>query len=241
MLVDFAKGFHYLLSGFSLIKSPKLLRFVWIPLLCNLVLFAIALVFAGYGLHLFSDWVQGFLPTWLHWLSWLIWILSFLFSGIILIFISTFLVNLLAAPFNGILAENVLKQLDAADAIVPVSTLRSIPRSIARQMQFLGYYLPRAVGYLLLFLIPIVQVVAAVLWFMFNSWVFTLQYLDYPMDLHGVSINEMKEKMRQRRGLCLGFGSGVVLFSMIPLINFLIVPVAVVSASLLWANEFRSK
>lgn len=241
MLVDFVKGFYYLLSGFKLIRERSLIRFVWIPFLCNLILFATMLVLSGYWLHHFSEWVQGFLPHWLKWLEWLIWGLSFLFSAIILIFISTFLVNIVAAPFNGLLSEKVLQHLQAAENIVPVSTLSSISGAFGRQMQFLGYYLPRAVGYLILFIIPIVQVIAAVLWFMFNSWVFTLQYLDYPMDLHGISIAKMKEEMRQRRGLSLGFGAGVVLFSMIPIINFLIVPVAVVSATAMWAKEFKKK
>jgi CysZ protein len=239
MLVDFIKGFNYLLSGFKLIREPGLFRFVWIPLICNIVLFAAMLMFAGYGLHQFSAWIQHFLPHWLEWLKWVVWVLSFLFSAVLLIFISTFLVNLVAAPFNGILSERVLRHLNATDTIVPVSTFKSIPSAIWRQLQFLAYYSPRAVGYLLLFIVPIVQVIAAVLWFLFNSWVFTLQYLDYPMDLNGISIQQMKVKMREKRGLCLGFGSGVVLFSMIPFVNFLIVPVAVVGATALWANEFR--
>lgn len=208
-------------------------------MLCNIVLFLLMLVFAGIGLRHFSEWVQGFLPHWLQWLQWLIWILSFIFSGIILIFISTLIVNILAAPFNGLLSEKVLQRLNKADGIVPVSTLKSMSNAFWRQMQFLGYYLPRAAGYLLLFLVPIVQVVATLLWFLFNSWVFALQYLDYPMDLHGVSIATMKQQMRSRRMLCVGFGSGVVLFSMIPLINFIIVPVAVVAATALWAKEFQ--
>jgi CysZ protein len=197
------------------------------------------LIFAGYGLSWFSHWVQQFLPNWLQWLHWVIWILSLLFSGVILLFVSTFLVNLIAGPFNSILAEKVLDYLNSADKIVQVSVMRSVPSSVWRQMQFLGYYLPRAVLYLLLFLIPIIQIVAAILWFMFNAWVFALQYLDYPMDLHGISILQMKEKMRQRRGLCLGFGSGVVLLALIPFVNFVIVPVAVVAATLLWAEEYR--
>lgn len=241
MLVDFVRGFHYLLLGFNGIRDPKLFRFVWIPFLCNLILFSIMLIIAGYGLHHFSEWVQGFFPRWLQWLQWLIWILSLLFSGIILIFLSTFLVNILAAPFNGLLAQMVLHQLNVADQIVPTSAFRSVSTAITRQMQFLAYYLPRAVFYLVLFLIPIIQVVAAPLWFLFNSWVFALQYLDYPMDLHGISITDMKGKMRERKWLCLGFGSGVVLFSLIPLVNFLIVPVAVVGATILWENEYRFK
>lgn len=239
MLNDFSRGFSYFLQGFRLVREPSLMRFVWIPLLCNILLFIIMLVFAGYGLSWFSHWVEQFLPSWLQWLHWVIWVLSFLFSGIILLFISTFIVNIIAGPFNSILAEKVLVHLQAADKIVQVSMMRALPSAFWRQMQFLGFYLPRALVYLLFFLIPIIQMVAAILWFMFNAWVFTMQYLDYPMDLHGVSIPQMKERMREKRGVCLGFGTGVVLFAMIPFLNFVVVPVAVVGATLLWVNEFR--
>jgi CysZ protein len=195
--------------------------------------------FAAHGLKELSNWITSFLPHWLQWLYWLIWILSLLFSGIILIFVSTILVNIVAGPFNSILSEKVIAYLQIQDNPTQISVLRALPASFLRQMKFIIYYLPRALFYLILFIIPVVQIGAAIFWFMFNGWVFTMQYLDYPMDNHGVSIAKMRDLMSQKQGLCLGFGSAVVLFAMIPLVNFVVVPVAVVGATVMWAKEFR--
>lgn len=236
---DFARGFFYLLQGFQLIREKPLVKFIWVPLLCNILLFLTMLFFAGQALNHFSHWVDSFLPDWLHWLRWLVLILSLLVSALVLVFISTFVVNLVAGPFNSILSEKVITFLQVPVQAQNLTLMQTIPASIWRQIRYVSFYLPRAIFYLLLFLIPVVQVFAAFLWFLFNAWVFAMQYLDYPMDNHGVNFNAMREKMRQKRWVCSGFGAGVVLFSMIPLVNFIIIPVAVVGATVLWIKEFN--
>lgn len=240
MVADFFRGFSYFIAGLKLAREPKLFRYVWVPLLSNIVLFLLLLIFAGYGLNHFSQWVQQFLPHWLQWLHWLIWVLSLLFISIVLIFLSTIIVNIIAGPFNGILSEKVIAHLNLPDHSNSVPLLVALPAAVGRQLRFLGYYLPRAVFYLILFIIPVIQIIAFILWFLFNGWVFTMQYLDYPMDNHGISIRKMRGLMAKKAAVCVGFGCGVVLFTMIPVVNFIVVPVAVVGATLLWVNEFRT-
>jgi CysZ protein len=238
MLVNFVKGFSYCLKGFDLIKQPPLLRFIWMPALCNIVLFLAMIFFAAHELKLFTHWIVHFLPSWLHWLDWLILPLGLLFSGIILLYVSTQVVNIIAGPFNSILSQKVIAYLKVPDNPNEVPLIQMVPATILRQTKFLLYYLPRAVFYLLLFIIPFVQVFAAFFWFLFNGWVFTMQYLDYPMDNHGISIDQMRKLMSEKRDVCLGFGSAVVLFTMIPIVNLVILPVAVIGATLLWLDFF---
>jgi CysZ protein len=241
MITDFARGFYYFLLGTKLIREPTILPYIWVPLICNVILFAIMLFFAAYGLNHFVHWIVHFLPSWLTWLYWLIWLLSVLFSAIVLVYISMLIVNIVAGPFNSLLSEKVTEYLKMGDKPQSISLIKALPAAFTRQMHFLIYYLPRAIFFLLLFIIPVVQIVAAIIWFLFNGWVFTMQYLDYPMDNHGVSIKQMLLLMKDKPGVCYGFGSAVVLFAMIPLVNFIIVPVAAVGATLLWAKEFSSR
>lgn len=45
------------------------------------------------------------LPNWLHWLDWLLWPIVVLALLIIVFYSFTLVANLIASPFNGILAE----------------------------------------------------------------------------------------------------------------------------------------
>lgn len=67
----------------------------------------------------------------------------------------------------------------------------------------------------------------------------SLQFLDYPMDNHRLSFNDVKEAARERRLSSMGFGGLVALCTGIPVVNFFIVPAAVVGATLLWCEELR--
>ena len=57
---------------------------------------------------------------------------------------------------------------------VPPPIIKDIPRALWREVQKILYYLPRAIGLLIIGLIPVVNLVAAVLWFLFNSWMMAL-------------------------------------------------------------------
>ncbi|OGT78632.1 MAG: hypothetical protein A3J35_01155 [Gammaproteobacteria bacterium RIFCSPLOWO2_02_FULL_52_10] len=48
---------------------------------------------------------------------------------------------------------------------------------------------------------------------------------------------EIRGKMKGRKNLALGFGMGVLLMTVIPVLNFLAMPIAVTSAAKLWVHE----
>ena len=65
----------------------------------------------------------------------------------------------------------------------------------------------------------------------------SLQFLDYPMDNHQLSFGDVKEAARYRRLSTLGFGGAVALCAGIPVINFFVIPSAVVGATAMWCEE----
>ena len=117
------------------------------------------------------------------------------------------------------------------------AALMALPRGIVREISKLLYYLPMAAFVLILSFIPGLNAVAPVLWFLLGAWMMSIQFVDYPMDNHQLSVADVKEAVRSRRLSSMGFGGLVALCTGIPIVNFFVVPAAVVGATLLWCEE----
>ncbi|WP_116473851.1 sulfate transporter CysZ [Zobellella maritima] len=235
-------GPHYLLRGLSLVRSPELRLFVLIPLSVNLLLFGAAFYMLYLQLERLFDWLNQSIPSYLEWLNYLLWPLAIISVLVVFSLIFTTIANMLAAPFNGLLAERVEQKLtgerlhDSGWA----SLIKDTPRMLGREWRKLAYYLPRALGCLLLFLIPALgQTLAPVLWFLFTAWMMTIQYCDYPFDNHKIDFTRMRRALAEKRGLTWSFGAGVALCSALPLVNLLIMPVAICGATALWVDHYR--
>ena len=107
-MINFLKGFSNSFSGFNLIFLPKIRRFVIIPLIINITVFSAAIYLLSQKM---DAWIQSLLPSWLSWLEWLIWPL-FAATALLFVFYSfTLVANLIAAPFNSLLAARVEEHL----------------------------------------------------------------------------------------------------------------------------------
>ncbi|MFV3016186.1 sulfate transporter CysZ, partial [Pseudomonas sp. KHB2.9] len=114
-------GPQYLREGLKLVLSPGLRLFVLLPLAINLVLFVGLIYFAG---HQFSLWVDALMPTlpgWLSFLSYILWPLFVVLVVLMVFFTFTMLANVIAAPFNGFLAEKVEVVVRGTDDFPPFS------------------------------------------------------------------------------------------------------------------------
>ena len=152
----------------------------------------------------------------------------------------TMLANIIAAPFNGFLAEKVEVVVRGTDDFPPFSwaeLVAMVPRTLAREMRKLGYFLPRAIGLFILSFIPVVNLIAAPLWLLFGVWMMAIQYIDYPADNHKLGWNEMLAWLRQKRWQSMSFGGSVYLVLLVPVVNLLMMPAAVAGATLFWVRE----
>jgi CysZ protein len=233
-------GPQYLREGLKLVLSPGLRLFVLLPLTINLLLFA-GLIYLA--IHQFSLWVDTLMPELPAWLSFLTYILWPLFVALVLFmvfFTFTLLANIIAAPFNGFLAEKVEVVLRGTDDFPPFSwaeLFAMVPRTFGREMRKLRYFLPRALALFVLSFIPVVNLVAAPLWLLFGVWMMAIQYIDYPADNHKLGWNEMLVWLREKRWQSLSFGGIVYLALLIPVVNILMMPAAVAGATLFWVRE----
>jgi CysZ protein len=237
-------GPHYLREGLKLILSPGLRLFVLLPLTINLLVF-IGLI--ALSLQQFSGWVEAFmpnLPSWLRFLEYLLWPLFVTLVLLMVFFTFNLVANIIAAPFNGFLAEKVeivARGQDNFPAFSWSELFAMVPRTLSREMRKLGYFLPRSIALLILSFIPVLNIVAAPLWLLFGIWMMAVQYIDYPADNNKMSWPDMLAWLREKRWQSLGFGGITYLALLIPFVNLLMMPAAVAGATLFWVHEGGSE
>lgn len=244
--IGFVTSAAYIGTGWKLVRTRGLRKFVLMPLLINL------LIFAGLGwwinsmvgswfdsLSLFSSlgdwWLVNAIETVLRWIMNLVLVFS-------LAYLFTLLANLIGAPFNGLLAERVEAHLTGQTINHSpgwLSLIKSVPRLMGSEVSKLVYLIVCIVPLLILQFIPLINLIAPLLLFLFGAWMFALEYMDYPMGNHGAVFRDVRKRLRKRRSVAFGFGTAVALLSMVPLVNLFIMPVAVAGATALYVDHLR--
>ena len=235
-------GMSYFLQGWRLAFLPGIRRYVILPLLVNILLLGGS--FYALMLHL-GSWIDRLLshvPEWLQWLNYLLWPLTVISILLLFGYFFSTIANIIASPFNGLLAEQLEARLTGEEPPVTgvMTLLRDVPRILRREVRKLTYYLPKVLALLLLYFIPVIgQTLAPVLWFLLTAWMLAVQYADYPFDNHKVPFATMRDALKQRRLTSLGFGALISACTMIPLLNLVIMPVAVCGATAMWVDCYR--
>ncbi len=232
-------GAAYLLKGIRLIARPGLRRFVLVPLLVNVVVFAAGIAAGVSWFEGFVEAMQARVPGWLQWLDWVLWPLFVLLLLAVVFYGFSLVANLIAAPFNGLLAEKVERLLTgrSLDQGFDLSRLlRELIPTLVDELRKILYALVLAVPFLFLLFVPLV---GPILWFLYTAWVLTVQYMDYPMGNNGLRLADMRERLKSRRLLSLGFGAAAAGMSLIPVLNFIVMPAAVAGATALWLRELN--
>jgi len=237
------RGAGYLLRGIQMLPQPGIRQFVIVPLTVNILLFIGAIWLL---INQFDQWVNYWLakmPEWLSFLDFLLWPLFAVLVLVLVYYSFNVVANLIAAPFNGFLSEKVERSL-RGEVLTDEgwgAVLALVPRAIGRELSKLAYYLPRFLLVLLVTFIPLVNVISPLLWFLFGAWMMAIQYCDYPMDNNKVSFKDMKLMLKRKRITSVGFGGLVQLGMMIPVVNLVLMPSAVIGATLYWVEEHAAE
>ena len=239
-MTDFIAGFKYVLNSFGTAFKPGVRLYTLIPLLINGLLFAGVISF---GARLLNDFINGWITGWWEWVRWLLWPLFVIVAMTVIFFWFSIVANLFAAPFNGFLSAAVEQTMTG---IKPHTGggLAQLPGEIKKaalsEFRKFIYFALRAVPLILLFFIPFIQFAAPFAWILFGAWMLALEYMDFPMGNHGLSFMEQKKVLQQKRQLTMGFGIGVFVLTMVPIINFLAIPVGVCAATRLYVERLRA-
>jgi len=238
-------GVSYFFQGFKLIKTKGLKRFVLVPLVINLLLFSSAFYFLLDYIQLSVNYIISIVPQWMSFikdaLSYILWPIAIITVLLLFALIFGTLANWIAAPFNGFLSEKVERYLSGEEMGDEglLDALKDTPRALAREFSKLTYFIPRASGFLLIFFF--VPLFGQIIWFLFTAWMMAVQYVDYPFDNHKADFRLTRDSLRQDKSRAFSFGIMVNIFSFIPVINFMVMPVSICGATAIYADHFKHK
>ncbi len=243
-------GFNYLLKSIALAGKPGIKRFVIIPLLINILIFVIALAVGVHYFGVFMDDMLDFSGLWqwvqdiINFFKPILWLVFFSAYLIIIFYSFSIIANIIAAPFNSLLAEATEKYLTGQPLdgnTDMLQLLKDVLPLVWMEIQKLIYFMVRAIPLLILFVIPFTAPFAPILWFLFSAWMMSLQYMDYPMGNNQISFSEQRGRQQNKRFFSMGYGGGVLIATMIPVVNFLIIPLAVISATQIWVEQYKNQ
>lgn len=238
-------GAQYFIQGIRLLGHRKLRAYILVPLLVNCAIFAVltTLVVTNFDYLAQLDWN---FPQWLEFLEktlkWVVWFL--LVVVIIIAYGYTFnmLTNIIAAPFYGLLAQRT-EELLSGEQLVDEPLYKMIPRTLFREMKKLLYFVTRGIFILLLMVLlgtlPLLNFLVPVIGTLWGAWCMALQYADYPADNHQTPFPLLRQKLRHRKYSSIGFGATVLGCSMVPVLNIIAMPAAVVGGTSYWLHELK--
>ncbi len=238
MLGDLVRGGRYALSGFGFVTHRRLVGFVLIPLFINTLVFGLGLWWLA---ERFDDLMDALLPSGegFAWLRWVLWPLFFA-AGLLMVFYTfTLLANLIGSPFNGMLSERVEQLIGPARPAAEKERVvwKEMLRAPLQELRKLAYFVLWAIPLLALFFVPGLQLAAPLIWGVFSAWMLALEYSDYPLGNRGLEFPSQRRLAREHWALTLGFGFAVLVLTLIPVVNFLVMPTAVIGATRLWVLE----
>jgi len=232
--MSFQIGVRAFVDGARIAKRADLLHFTFIPALISLVVIGTGTWLAFEQIGQWGTALSDRLPSWLGFLDSILIPLLYLIGVVLGIWLFGLLAVVIASPFLGNLSSAVERKVygSAPDELLP--WWRTITSTLARELRKLGYHLPRLLGVFLLTLIPLVNAVAPVIWLLFGAWTMAVQFVDFPVENRQQSFRTTLAALRRRRAAALGFGLCTALVLAIPLLNFVLIPVAVSGGTLLW-------
>ena len=238
LVTDLGRGPAFLTLGARLLATPGVPVLLIGPLIATLVLYGIAIAVL---LPPVMDWLEASaagLPGWFHdWFGFLVTLLQIVLGTLLVLatgWLATLLATVLASPFYGHIATRIEARLTGSVQGPERGPAAEILATLGRELQKLGWTLPRMIAILLLSLIPVLGVVASPLALLFGAWVMAVQFVDFTPENRGLSFAQTRGRLGQRRGLGLGFGALLALAIGIPVVNLLVAPAAVAGGTALW-------
>ncbi|HPQ69763.1 MAG TPA: EI24 domain-containing protein [bacterium] len=230
-------GFFTAFRGLSyLAGNSSLWTLAVLPVLLNIVLF-IGGIWAY--VHFFPDLLGAIMDQPDAWYMWIVYVLLILLLvvafALVVIFSFTLLGCIIAAPFLDLLSEKVERLLGRQG---PERGLRGaiadMGNGVVMSLVTLTLFIVTQLALLLLWLVPVVgQIVYAVLSPLAGGLFFGAEFFDFPLGHRDLTAARRWAFVREHLPEAIGFGLAVFMTTLVPLLNFLMLPAATVGATLL--------
>jgi len=242
-VVNFSRGFLAPFRSVRILRhNPRLLQYILIPFIINLVVFTGAV---SLGLDFFGNTVVAYIPqgdTW-YWavLYWFLWVVAVLLTAVLVFFSFTVVGNLLASPFNDLLSERTEEVLSGRSNNEPFALgrfIREAWQTVLMEAKKMWIFVVAMVFIVPLNLFPgIGNSIYTVLAICLTLFFLCFEYLGFIMVRKRQFFREQKNFIFARKFLMLGFSCGVMAILAIPFFQMLCIPLAVIGATRLWCEE----
>lgn len=236
---SFASGARFLGTGFAvLLRSPKHLVLGAVPALLSAVLLLGCLGTLIYFSPDLVSWLTPFADGWAEFARQALRVLLAIAlvgaAGLLgaLSFIA--LTLLIGGPFYEIIAEHAEEQLDLDTSGDGAGFARQLARGVRDSLKLVAIALPGAILLFLIGLIPVAgQIGALVLGALFGAWVISLEMVGLVFGRRGLPFGERHRRLREHRAMVLGFGLPAYLLCLVPVLQLVVIPAAVVGGTML--------
>jgi len=219
----------FILQGLKIALSKECRLYILLPVLVNLLLLSSLGYLLFVNLADLLTPIISVIPEFLMFLAYILYVL--ISAGIVFIgcYIFSTIATIIASPFYGLLADkaemilNNTKSNDAGFAEI----IKDIPRILLREMRKQMFFIPMVVLCLIISVIPVVNIISPVCWFLLTSWMGCLQFSDYTYDNHKIAFSSMHRDLKDNKLATLCFGAVIAISLSVPVLNILIPPAAV--------------
>lgn len=228
------EGALNLLGGLRLLLANKALRAILWRMLGLLLLLMVALMFGVFSL---AEYLAGlWLPAGDAWywvlLSWLVWGVAVLLALLTGVVSFTALGSAAIAPWLDelLVRAQALKGINSAESAA--AWWRQCLISLSNSVRPLLGLLAWGCAALLCFLVPVAgQVLGTVIWTYAGVRFLCFELMDTPATRKQLDFTQRKQLLDKRRFYWLGFGGLAMVMMMVPVLNLLVIPAAVVALS----------
>ena len=245
MIQSFLKGFSYLFKGFQfLLRHKNLWKGALLPIVISIIFFITSFFSLIHYLNIFEPKISKLIAQYL--IDWafisyilytIVWIISFILAFFITLLFST----LITSPFNDWLSEKTEIFKSGKSVSFPFSwrgILKNTVFTVTSEYKKIIFFVSIELMLILLHFIP---VIGSLLYFIISPLVVFLflsfEYMDYSMGRQKLDLHQKWRWIFSNFSLCLGFGCAISAFLFVPLTFFIIIPSAVIGATLLYVEH----
>jgi CysZ protein len=234
--MNFFDGIRFFTAGARRAFTPEVRPFVVVPAVVSLVIIVAGLALAFSYVTDLSNYLISLLPGWLDFLSWIIEPLLYLSGFLIGAWSFGLIATVVGSPFLGDLSIRVERL-----ATDPVPWWKQLGPTMLRELRKLRYHLPRLLLLVVVSIVPVLNTFAPLLWLGFGAWMMAVQFCDYTTENRLHDFSDTLELLSANRPAALGFGVCVTVGMSIPLLNFIVAPIAVTGGTLLMQQIRESR
>lgn len=243
----FLNGMSYIIKSTTVFMNhPKMILYPIIPV-------TITFFVMVFGIYFGYDYINSLLteysnfgnePEWWQMVISVVW--TMLIFAILLITSGYFFVTItkiFAAPFNDLLSEKVELYYNP-DYVEPTDGfahfLKILYPTLIEEIKKVGLILLGFAVIMFTFILPFINVVSPFLLIIYSIVVMSIDFVDYPLARRLFTVKQKIDFFKTHSFEMLGFGTAIFLLFLIPFMQLFILPVAVISGTLLFIDLNKS-